>query len=119
MTFAAIRKKKDILFKSKVYTSSLLLAKGLRFSKHLQKNEALLLASSKENLFAIDMLFVFFPIDAVWMDKNKKIMHIVRNVKPFACYVAPPRKAQYILECPANSTKALKVNQRLSFAIHQ
>ncbi|HLC72258.1 MAG TPA: DUF192 domain-containing protein [Candidatus Nanoarchaeia archaeon] len=114
-----VRKKKNILFKAKVYTSALLLAKGLRFSRPLKKNQALLLSSARENLFAIDMLFVFFPIDAVWLDKRKKIIHIVRNIKPFTWYAAPPRKAQYILECPANASKYLKVNQLLSFVVHQ
>ena len=96
-----------------------MLAKGLRFSQPLQKNEGLLLASTKENLAAIDMLFVFFPIDVIWLDKNKKIIHVVRNIKPFTLSVSAPKKAQYILECQADSTNYLKVKDKLSFVIHQ
>ena len=110
---------KKQLVKAKVCQNILLLAKGLRFSAPLKKNEGLLLASKKEDLAAIDMFFVFFSIDVLWLDKNKKIIHIFINVKPFTPYVAPPKKAQYILECQANSTGKLKIKDKLSFVIHQ
>jgi len=111
-----IRYKKKTLYKAKVYTNIFLLAKGLRFSKPLQKNQALLLASSAENLQTIDMFFVFFPIDAIWLNKNKKVIHIVRNIRPFTVAVSSPKPAQYILECPANSTKQVKINTTLVFS---
>src|SRR3989344_6072841 len=107
------RNKKKVVI-AKVYQSIILLAKGLRFSKPLKKNEALLLASSREDLQTIDMLFVFFSIDAVWLDKDKRVIHIVRNIKPFTIAISSPKRAQYILECLANYTAALKRNDRLS-----
>ena len=112
-----IFKENKLLVKAKVYANILLLAKGLRFSSPLQKGQALLLASSKEDLATIDMLFVFFPIDAIWLDKNKRITHIVHNIQPFMLAVTPPRKAQYILECQAGSTYMLKNNQKLIFKV--
>lgn len=110
---------KNLLVKAKVYQNIFLLAKGLRFSPPLKKKEGLLLVSSTENLIAIDMLFVFFSIDVIWLDKQKEVIYVARNVKPFTPYVAPPRKARYILECQADSTQSIKVKDRLSFVIHQ
>lgn len=114
-----IYSKKRQVWKAKVYKSMLFLAKGLRFSKSLQKNQALLLVSSQENLQTIDMLFVFFPIDALWLDKDKKVIHIVRNIKPWTLAVSPPKPARYILECLANSTQKIRLKDQFSFKIHQ
>ncbi|MDP1695075.1 MAG: DUF192 domain-containing protein [Candidatus Woesearchaeota archaeon] len=119
MAYVIIKIGEKLFVKAKVYQNILLLAKGLRFSSPLKNKQGLLLASPKEDLGAIDMHFVFFPIDVVWLDKNKKIIHIARKVQPFTPYVAPPKKAQYILECQANSTNHLKVKDKLSFVIHQ
>lgn len=113
-----ILKKRKLVTKAKTYNNPLLLAKGLRFSSPLQKGQALLLASATENLQTIDMLFVFFPIDALWLDKHKRVIHIVRNIKPFTLAVSSPKKAQYILECPANSIKGIRQNDQLSFALY-
>ncbi|MBI1972768.1 DUF192 domain-containing protein [Candidatus Woesearchaeota archaeon] len=117
MKFVKIFLKKKCIVDARVYHHPLLLLKGLRFSLPLQKGQALLLASPKENLQTIDMLFVFFPIDALWLDKNKKVIHIARNIAPFTPYIASPIPAQYILECPANSTAAISCNQKLSFSL--
>lgn len=103
---------------TKEYRNIFALAKGLRFSRPLRKNQNLLLVSSKENLQTIDMLFVFFPIDAIWLDKNKKVIHIVRDIKPFTLAVSSPKKAKYILECPANSAKEIRINERISLEMH-
>jgi len=109
--------KKKKTFTAKVYNSLILIYKGLRFSNPLKKHQALLLASSKENLQSIDMLFVFFPIDAIWLDKNKRIIHIARNIRPFTLSITSPKKAQYILECPANSTQQIRINTPLTFSM--
>lgn len=114
-----IKKRNQRLWTAKIYRSSFMLAKGLRFSKPLQKNQALLLASSKENLQTIDMLFVFFPIDVLWLDKNKHVIHIVRDIQPFTLAVSAPKKARYILECPSGSTRKIKLRDALSFVLHQ
>jgi len=115
MNTVKILYREKLCYKAKVYQSPLLLLKGLRCSSRLKKNEALLLTSSKENLQSIDMLFVFFSIDAVWLDKSKRVFHIVRNIKPWTVAVSSPKKAQYILECPANTTKQIKLNTTLTF----
>ena len=92
------------------------ISKGLRFSKKFGKGYGLLMklpAESRINAI-VDMLFVFFPIDVVWIDSNKQIVDIKRNVKPFTIYM-PKAKALYVLELNSNSTKKLKIGNSLSF----
>lgn len=71
------------------------MARGLMFSK--KKN--LLFAFQKEQKIGIHMLFVFFPIIVVWLDKNKRIIKM-KVMKPFISF--HEEKAKYILEVPYN-----------------
>ena len=43
---------------------------------------------------AIHMLFVFFPIAVVWLDRDKRVVDTVL-AKPFRPYYAPCSAAQY------------------------
>lgn len=65
--------------------------RGLMFSK--KKN--LLFVFNKEKIIAIHMLFVFFPITVIYLDKNKKE---TARVKAYPFTILKPRKAKYILE---------------------
>lgn len=92
-------------------------SKGLRFSKRLKKGQAVLFISPEESYLhtSIDMFFVFFPIDVVWLDSEKEIVDIKRNVKPFTPLVRPVKAAKYVIELPAGSCGLLKVGNRVRF----
>jgi uncharacterized protein len=80
--------------------------KGLMFSPPLPKGEGLLFCFTKERMVDIHMLFVFFPLDIVWMDMTGTIVKIARDVKPFNPFVKGVR-ASYILEVPAGNACSL------------
>lgn len=63
------------------------------FSK--QKN--LIFPFNKEKIIPLHMWFVFYPIDVIYLDKNKKIVEIKENFKPFS-YFSPKNKAKYVIE---------------------
>ena len=46
---------------------------------------------------AIHMLFVFFPIAVVWLDRERRVVDKVLAL-PFRPYYAPSRPAQYYVE---------------------
>ena len=81
--------------KYKIYSSFLKTAWGLRFRKKLKKNEGIILKLPKEMDIRLSMFFVFFPITALWVDKNNTITHI-ENLKPFT--ISKNKKALYIVE---------------------
>lgn len=61
----------------------------------------LLLKSEKEGIkeSSIHMLFMLYPIDAIWLDSEKKIVDIKKNLKPFSMRIFKPKKpAMYVLE---------------------
>ncbi len=80
---------------------------GLRFSKKLSKDEVLLITNNEEGTLnsCVDMLFVFFPIDVFWLDKDKVIVDKAR-LRPFSLIRFPRKPAKYILEALPNSIKA-------------
>ncbi|MDP2907544.1 MAG: DUF192 domain-containing protein [Nanoarchaeota archaeon] len=91
--------------------------KGLRFSKQLKEKHALILVAENESIIEtmIDMLFVFFPIDVLWLDKNKRVVDIRRNVKPFTLIVIPKRPAKYIIELKKGMTNNINLGDELKF----
>jgi uncharacterized membrane protein (UPF0127 family) len=54
---------------------------------------------NKERRADLHMLFVFFPIDVLFLDKNKKVADIKKNFMPFSYYM-PKSKAMYVIELP-------------------
>jgi len=84
------------------------------FSKQLEDNQSVLLKFKKEKNIPIHTFFVFFPIDAIWLNSKNKIVHIERNIKPFRPYISPEKSATSILETKKNKTKNLKVGDSLT-----
>lgn len=68
------------------------------------KKKTIVLEFKKEKIIPLHMLFVFYPIDILFLNKNKEIVEIKQNLKPFAFYT-PKNKAKYIVEMPKNSRK--------------
>lgn len=75
--------------------------KGLMFSKKIY-DKAFIFAFSKEKRWSVHMLFVFFPIDVLWLDKNNNIIDMAKNLKPFCPLCRPKKQAKYIIELPDN-----------------
>ncbi len=107
-------KKRNFKTESRICSTARSQAKGLMFSKKLKQNKSLLIKFSKEKNIPIHMFFVFFPIDAVWINKNYKIVHIERNIKPFKTLINPNKPAIAVLETTKNATKNLKIGDKLT-----
>ena len=71
---------------------------GLMFSK--PKEEALILRSDKEEFINLHTIFVFYPIDVLVLDQDKKIIEIKNNFKPFTFWNSQ-RKGKYLVEIPS------------------
>ncbi|MBB6453318.1 hypothetical protein HNQ94_001766 [Salirhabdus euzebyi] len=85
--------------------------RGLMFKKELV-GEGLHI----EPCNSIHMCFMKFPIDVVMLDKNKEVVFIKADVKPWR--IIPPVKEAYsTLELPVGSIQKYKIDkgQRLNF----
>jgi uncharacterized protein len=55
---------------------------GLSGKKELAENEGMLFVFNREGYYGFWMKDMNFPIDIAWLDKNKKIIYIEKNVSP-------------------------------------
>ena len=53
----------------------------------------------KEQTIYLHNFFVFYPINLVFLDKDKKVIEIKNNFMPFSFYKSK-NKAKYLLESP-------------------
>ena len=87
---------------------------GLMFSK--KSDKSLIFIFKKEKIVPLHMLFVFYPIDVLFLNKEKSIVEMKENFRPFSFY-SPENKAKYIIEMPEGSIGKFKIslNDQLEF----
>ncbi len=76
--------------------------KGLSGREGLEENEGMLFVFEKEGYYGFWMKDMKFAIDIVWLDKNKKIVHVEKNVSPetYPKVFNSPIPNLYVLETP-------------------
>ncbi len=117
--YAAVKIGK-LSFKAEVADNILKKAKGLMFRKNLPKNQGMLFMFPNEDYHQFWMIFTKIPLDIIWINSKKKIVHIENNVQPslinFNTY-GPKEKAKYALEINANLTKkhGIKIGDKVEF----
>ena len=106
-------------------TRKRILAKNARFCRNifskviglmLSKPKSLIFIFEKEKIIPLHMLFVFYSIDVLFLDKNKKIVELKENFRPFGFYT-PKNKAKYVIELPSGTIKSsgTKLGDKISF----
>ena len=112
-----------LVHKKKVLAGNVVLYKnifsrgwGLRFSMPI-KDKALVFVSPDESIFnsSIDMFFVFFPIDVLWLDSKCEVVDVKQNVRPFSLPIKPKSPAKFVVELPAGSVKEVKIGDKVIF----
>jgi uncharacterized membrane protein (UPF0127 family) len=90
--------------------------RGLMFARK-DPDRALIMVFAKEMKVPLHMMFVFFPIDILYLDSGKRMVELFEEARPFISHISPKHKARYVIELPAGAIKKnrLKVGDRLSF----
>ncbi|MBI2101411.1 DUF192 domain-containing protein [Candidatus Woesearchaeota archaeon] len=81
-----------------------------------KKNKALIFKFGREKIIALHMVFVFYPIDVLFLDKSKIVVDIKQNFKPFTFYKSG-RRAMYAIELPNGVIKKTRteIGDRIKF----
>jgi uncharacterized protein len=89
--------------------------RGLMFSKKLKKENSVILVCDFESRFccAIHMLFVFFPLDVIFLNKKKEVVDI-RKSYPFVSFIAPKSNSKYVIEMNMGEN-ILKIGDKVIF----
>ncbi len=88
-------------------------ARGLMFRSSLPAGRALLFIFDALDFHAIWMKNCRFPIDIVWLDENKKVVHVEPSVPPCRMDPCPSykpmRRAAYVIEMNAGAAAHEKI----------
>ena len=90
--------------------------RGLQYRRRLEPGEALILVKPKDSIFnsSIHMLFVFFPIAAVWINNQGRVTS-AQLARPWHPYYASSEPARYVLEAAPDLLERLKVGDEVDF----
>jgi uncharacterized membrane protein (UPF0127 family) len=98
-------------------------AMGLMFRPSLALDRGMLFLFDRADFHTIWMKNCKFPIDIVWLDENRKVVHVEEAAPPCKadpCPVyAPLRRASYVVELNAGQARREKaaVGASLDFAV--
>jgi len=100
--------------KTRIVESFLGRMRGLMFRKPL-KDEALILSFKRPVSVNIHMVFVFFPIDFLFLDEKGVIVNY-GNLSPMRGF-ASSKNVKYVIELPSGTIKkhGLRVGERIMF----
>lgn len=86
-------------------------AKGLSGRVGLKENEGMFFVFPKEGLHGFWMKDMLFPIDILWLNKERKVVYIVENVKPnsYPKIYYPDKPALFVVELPIYTVSKTKV----------
>lgn len=107
---------KTIMKKVKLATTPLERMKGLMFEDEKKFNYALVFTSPNEGKLesSLHMMFVFFPIAAVFLDSNKIVVDKT-TLTPFTVNYTPKKAAKYVIELPVKEAKVIKIKDKVSW----
>ena len=63
---------------------------------------------------SVHMMFVFFPIDIVFLNSGRKVVDKA-TLKPWILNYTPKRPARHFIELPEGMAKEIKIGQRLEW----
>jgi uncharacterized membrane protein (UPF0127 family) len=69
---------------------------------------------TSKSLNSIHMFFVFFPIMAVFLDSEKRVVD-KKILKPFCPLYVPKKDCKYLIEMPTKYNNKIKLGDKISW----
>lgn len=97
---------------AKLCTSHWSKARGLMFSRR----RTLVFEFATPRKVSLHMWFVFFPIDVIFLDGEKRVVEVKKDFRPFRTYT-PENPATYVIEVPAGTVEitSTRVGDQIRF----
>jgi len=98
-------------------------ARGLMFRDKVLPEQGMLFVFEEEDLHSFWMKNTLIPLDMLWLGRDRRIIHIARNVPPCAAEpcptYGPESPALFVLELKAGQADVLglKLRDRLEFVL--
>ncbi|HLC46860.1 MAG TPA: DUF192 domain-containing protein [Candidatus Nanoarchaeia archaeon] len=88
-------------------------ALGLMFSRR-KPGLGLIFIFRRPIKAALHMLFVFYSLDVLFLDANRRIIEIKQDFRPFSFYT-PEKAAVFVIELTAGKAARCRIGDRLEF----
>jgi uncharacterized membrane protein (UPF0127 family) len=90
--------------------------KGLMFEDLKNFNYALIFDFPSESKIgtSLHMIFVFFTIDVLFLNKKQEVVDKV-TLQPFTPNYTPKKAAKYVIEMPSGKNKKVKIGDKVSW----
>jgi len=98
-------------------------ARGLMFREKVQPDQGMLFVFEREDVHAFWMKNTLVPLDMLWLDSDRRIVHIAADVPPCLAdpcpSYGPGSPARYVLELRAGEAARhwLRAGDRLQFVL--
>lgn len=82
------------------------LQKGLSDSESLPEGQAMVFAFPRDEKWGIWMKDMNYPIDIVWLDSGRTVVHLVKNAQPSSypsTTFSPSVNSRYVIELPSGT----------------
>lgn len=110
----------DAVFTAQVAKTEEERKRGLSETGSLGADQAMIFVYDQDGKWPITTKGMKYPIDIIWLDKDKKVVYIVKNATPesypYEVFV-PKEEARYVVEVIAGTVgkKAIVINGAASF----
>ena len=84
---------------------------GLMFRKGISPGYAMVFDMRREQYIGIHMAFVFFSIDLVYLDRERRVVDIKRHLRPWIGIAFPRKRARYAIEMPAGTADRHQIRE--------
>lgn len=117
-------KKEQVLIKSSLFVGYVAdtaekRTQGLSGKTFLPSNTSMLFEFDTPDIYGIWMKDMNFPIDIIWLDKNKTIVNLISSADPgsYPHVFYPPKDSLYVIEVRAGliKDKGLKLGDEILF----
>ncbi|HJP80894.1 MAG TPA: DUF192 domain-containing protein [Candidatus Saccharimonadales bacterium] len=111
----------DGVYKARVANTDTSRTAGLSDTPSLRQDEALLMVYPNDDKHPIWMKEMNYPLDIVWLNKDKKVVYIVKNAPPdsYPEKFEPKEPARYVLELPAGAVSEKTISIGISAAFDE
>lgn len=112
----------DITITARVVRSEQARERGLSGTEELAAGSGMLFVYDTQDKWGIWMRDMQYPIDIIWLDDEKRVVHIVHGAQPSSypkTIFSPKKPAQYVLEVPAQTARnhAIRVGDSAEFEV--
>lgn len=101
-------------YRSAVARTDADMVKGLSGTPSLPAHDAMLFVFPGDAIWPIWMKDMKYPLDIVWIDKDKVVQYIVKNAQPSSypkTMYRPAHAVRYVLELNAGQVDAAKIKE--------